>query len=351
MRAKILAVCCGFLLLCLPLSAARAYGLDGLFGGRPNPDGSVSLYVPLQTDEAPDRAQSVLDHPRPDYDPVPVRIGSLLISPSLATGFGYNSNIYGTPQATSGTLFDLQPAVTAISDWDRNFLSITADGDVVFYPQQPGQNLANTLFQADGRYDLANQTWLAGRGGYQLQTVPRYELNNNLNGQPENFNLYSAGLTAYRGAGILRAQLDYDFNRYDYSSLPDGSIGLGTYNHDVNTIGAKLIYGVSDDFKPYLSAQYNARSYDLSGAQSSQGYKTDIGAAWDFGGITSLDIYTGWLAQDYASFGASPDNDGVDMERHAADDFGFGQQPLGRGIDHSGFQQFYGQRRFGNLNA
>ena len=62
---------------------AAAYGPEGLFGGRPEPDSTVVLNNSVQPDYRPDRSQSVLEHPRPDYDPVPLEFGSFNFLPVL----------------------------------------------------------------------------------------------------------------------------------------------------------------------------------------------------------------------------------------------------------------------------
>jgi hypothetical protein len=316
-RRTAIAVMCG--LLCAVASApAFAYGQDGLFGGRPNPDGSVTINAPTQTLDAPDRAQSVLQHPHLDYDPQPIRLGSFLVSPLIEAGVAYNSNIYSTPKpATSDEIIAVHPEVTAISDWSRHMISVTGSGDFDNFQQHTGQNITDAVFEASGRYDLMNQTWLAGQGGYQARQIPRANLNNSEGTKPVTYNLYSGGVSAYRGVGIIQALVDYTFNRYDYGSTNNaaaaGSLNVSELNRDINIVGGKLSYAKTQDFRPYVSMHYNTRSYASGGTGTSHGYKADVGTEWDLGGITSIDLYTGWINQEYPSFIAASANQALDF--------------------------------------
>lgn len=301
-------------------SPAFAYGTEGLFGGRPNPDNTITINNPVQLEARPGRAESVLQHPRPDYDPGPYTVGSFYLYPSLETGVSYNSNIFATSaNQTADGIFTIHPTLNAISNWNRHALSLTTAGDLNFFKDNDTENFNNAIFQLNGRYDILNQTWLGLRGGYQYLAEPRSSPNTAAGREPTTFNVYNAGMTAYRGAGILRAQMDYDFHKYNYNNTParvgGGTINQTFRNRDEHVGGAKLTYAVTENFKPYVRGQYNIRNYtnDLQ-RRSSDGYRASAGALWDFGGITSLDVYAGWLSQDYSKFGgAKKVNNGFDM--------------------------------------
>ena len=257
------------------LATAPAHASTTPFGGRPNPDGSVNAGAPMQTEVQPERAETVLNHPRPDYDPGAMKMGSFNLFPSIEAGVGYDSNIFGTRQATSDEIYTLHPSLTAQSDWSRHFVSLTVNGDMNFHRQYDSQNLHAIVAQGEGRYDLAEQTWVGGRGGYQQQYVPRANLDNNPGNQPTAFNLYTAGLSAYRGAGLLHAQMDYDFSRYDYTESPALTNGVGSLNRNENTVGGKLTYAASENIRPYVAVKVNSRDYNENTARSSDGIKAD----------------------------------------------------------------------------
>ena len=298
---------------------AQAYGPEGLFGGRPLPDYSFDFgnAAPASTDR-PERAESVLSRPRPDYDPVPLMWGDFGFYPSLEAGGAYNSNIYATSGNTKDDVVGtLRPVLSGVSDWGRNSLSFIAYGDIDQYVDHTTESYQNAVGDVEGRYDIANQTWVSGHAGYQHLTEPRSSPNNAGGIEPDTFDVAKAGLSAYRGAGIVHAGVDYNFSHFTYDNVPTStgtSIIESFRNRSENAFQTKITADAGGNVVPFLRLGYNRRDYDTSSLRTSQGYDAVIGSSVDFGGITSLEAYAGWLSQDYSNFPAGRIN--------AAPDFG-----------------------------
>ncbi len=295
---------------------AHAYGPEGLFGGRPNPDNSITIDNPVQTDVRPERAQSVLEHPRPDYDADPIPFYSFDLYPSLEAGMSYANNIYATPTDQKRDLIEtVHPAINALSNWGRHSLAITASGDINTFDEHPKENYNNGIFGVNGRYDIMNQTWVSGRGGLQYLSEPRNSPNADNGSKPTSFAVYSLGTSFYRGAGVVQTQADYDFKRYEYNATPftGGLFPQSFRNRDQHVIGDKVFYAYSENVKPYISGHYNIRQYDANAQRDSHGYDFNGGALMDFGGITTLDTYIGWISQNYKNYPTRNVNDGVNF--------------------------------------
>lgn len=291
-----------------PAPAANAYGPEGLFGGRPQPDSSIVMTNPVELrNDRPERAESVLDHPRPDYDPAPIAMGSFELFPTLELGESYDDNIYavrsGKRDDAVGTI---RPIMEVFSNWGRHALSFTTFGDINYYSEHSDENYKNAVFDLNGRYDIMNQMWLAGRGGYQFLTEQRSSPNAVDGSEPTTFGLTKGGLTFYRGIGKLKLNADYDFKRFDYDNTPaDNTVGYidqSGRNRDEHLMGAKLSYDWSGNLKPYVRGAYNIRQYDDNKPHNSDGFEVVGGATADFGGITSVDLFAGWMEQYYDDF-------------------------------------------------
>lgn len=287
---------------------AQAYGPEGLFGGRPLPDSTLVTTSPVELrNDRPERAESVLEHPRPDYDPAPVDLGSFELFPTLELGETYDDNIYA---ANTGERDDVigsvRPIVELFSNWGRHAVSFTTYGDVNYYSEHADENYKNGVVYVNGRYDIMNQTWLSARGGYQRLTEQRSSPNAVNGADPTTFGLAKGGLTFYRGAGQLKLNADYDLKRFDYDATPSsaGPIDQSTRDRDEHVMGATLGYDWSGNLRPYIRGTYNVRNYDNNPTHESDGFETVVGATADFGGITSLDLYAGWLEQYYDKFTA-----------------------------------------------
>lgn len=286
---------------------AYAYGPEGLFGGRPQPEGSIVLGNPVELrNDRPERAESVLEHPRPDYDAAPIEMGSFELFPTLELGATYDDNIYATPSGErDDAIGTIRPIVNLFSNWGRHALSVTMFGDSNYYSEHASENYNNAVIDVNGRYDIANQTWLSGRTGYQRLAETRTSPNAVDGSEPTTFGVGKAGLTAYRGVGKLKANADYDFKRFDYDDTPtEGGpdIDQSIRNRNEHLMGGKLAYEISPNMKPYIRGDYNIRTYDHNPTHDSNGFDALVGFEADFGGITSMDLFAGWMTQYYDDF-------------------------------------------------
>lgn len=293
---------------------ARAYGPEGLFGGRPMPDSTVNLNANVQPEDRPDRAQSVLQHPRPDYDPVPVTVASFDLYPSVEFGAAYDTNAFAAKtNAHDDGIFNTRPAVSAASNWNRHALQMTSYADFNAYRENDASNFNNYVVDFQGRYDVLNRTYFTGNAGYQHLSLPTTSPNNATGNDAQTFDVYKAGASFYRGAGLLHAYAGYDIKRLSYNNAatPNGGGDQTLFDRDQHTMSGGVSYELTENLKPYFKGRYNWRDYDRNAVRQSQGYDGVVGATADFGGITSLDAYVGWISQNYENFANDNVNRGV----------------------------------------
>ncbi len=295
--------------------AAFAYGSEGIFGGRGRPDNTVALVSQIQQmEERPQRAQSVVQHPRPDYDQVPWSVGSFDFFPLLEAGLLFDSNIYSAVNhEKDDETFNARPALTAFSNWNRHAVSLTTFGDLNFHQEYDNENYKDFVIEAQGRYDVQAQTWLSTKGGYQYISEPRSSPDNAGGSEPTKVNVYKAGVSGYRGVGVVKAGLDYNMMglRYEDTPASSGRINQSGRDRNEHVIGGRVSYDLSENFKPYVKANGNFRDYESNNSRDSDGFDAVAGVTADFGGITSADAYVGWMQQDYDNFGISESNGAV----------------------------------------
>jgi len=286
---------------------ARAYGPEGLFGGRPMPDNTIILGNPVDLrNERPDRAEHVLEYPRPDFDGVPYEVyGGFEFYPTLEFGAAYDSNIYVENRSQSIDSFEtIRPIVNLFSNWGRHALSITTFGDINYYSQHGKEGYKNFVLDVNGRYDIANKIWVGARGGYQRLAESRTSPNAVNGSEPTTFGLLKGGLTFYRGVGKLKVNVDYDYKRFDYDDTPSslGTIDQSIRDRNEHYFGGKLAYSLTGNMKPYIRAGYNIRDYDNNPLHKAHGWESVLGFEADFGGITSVDLFIGWMQQNHDDF-------------------------------------------------
>lgn len=287
--------------------AFAGYETQGYFGGRCTPDGAVNLRRTTTEAVTPARGESVAQRPRPDYTPTPISLGSLQLYPALYTGAYVDSNIYASGvNEQSDMVWKVNPILTALTNWGRHALAVTAFGDANIYTDNSNENHTNGALQAEGRFDIAPKTYVAAHAGYQRATEPRSSADN-VGGmdRPVRFDVTQAGAEAFRGAGLLSAMVGYLVKTYAYDNTP--LVGGGTSLQSLrdrthNMVKTELAYRVTGNLKPFVRGQYEWRDYDNSGQRNSDGYNVVGGAQLDFGGITFAELYVGYLQRDYKNF-------------------------------------------------
>ena len=99
------------------------------------------------------------------------------------------------------------------------------------------------------------ETWLGLRAGYQHVVTGRGSPNDIAGLEPTNLDVYSAGASLYRGLGIIKAKVDYDFRYLDYGNtiIPAGVFTTSNGTRGENTVNGKISYDVTQNLKPLYS--------------------------------------------------------------------------------------------------
>jgi len=302
----------GVLMTSLLLAAGLAKADPGIFGQPVLLDGSMQMRQSTTEQFDPVRGQSVADRPRPDFDATPISVSSFEFFPALNISPYYDSNIFAQASGeTSDYVWKVNPAFTLLSNWGRNAVALTGFGDFDYYSVHSAQDYNSGAIQAEGRWDIAHQTWLAGALDYQrvielrgLPTAP-----GNAEG-PSEYNLYSGNAELYRGLGLLKAKADFGTAYYDYSPLDLIGGGVASQNardRIQNKASSEVSYDITENFQPFVRGGYNWRTYTATSARSSNGYNVDVGSKMDFGGIITAEAYAGYLRQNYFNFGNAVD--------------------------------------------
>ncbi len=168
MKGKLFAVA---MMAVVGFAAGVAKADPGIFGEPVAFDGSMDMRRSTTEQFDPIRGQSVGDRPRPDFDATPIGIGSFQLFPAMNFAGYYDSNIFALDHSESSDfVWKLNPAFALLSNWGKNAIAISGFGDFDVYSANSEQNYNSGALQAEGRWDIAQQTWLAGSAAYQRVT-------------------------------------------------------------------------------------------------------------------------------------------------------------------------------------
>jgi len=253
-----------------------------------------------------ERGETVMERPRPDYDPVGIRLGGFMLLPDLTVQESYNSNIFATQaNEKSDFITAVTPTLDLRSNWNNHALNLHADSTLVRFADNSSENFTDYTLGADGRVDVLRDLRLFGGAGYQLRHEPRSSPDDQGGTEPTEYEVYGSNLGIEKEFNRLSLRLDGKLERYAYDDLRavnGGLIRASERDRDQKEIGLKAGYEIGPLRKVYVSAAYNTRDYDsLTGGfnRDSDGYLITLGTQYDIDGIIFLDGYVGYRRQTY----------------------------------------------------
>jgi hypothetical protein len=266
--------------------------------------------------------QTVTQRPRPEYNPIGMRVGDFFWFPHAEFDEAYNSNIFATPIATSDFTTLLQPGFDLLSSFPRNALNFHAGAVSQFYAEHPAQNTQNGSVAVDGQVDVTAGSWFYGGAQAAHLDIPRTSPNSPGNAaEPVTYNSYSAnaGYTQTKVRLVYQAEAAVQY--VQYNSVP--LIGGGTLSQSSNdvTVSQTVLrsgYEFVPDYQGYIRLSGNLRDYEHTAPGAvrlnSVGYRIDVGLEIFPRHVLYGDVYFGYLNQSYdiSSLGsiAAPDAGG-----------------------------------------
>ena len=251
-----------------------------------------------------ERGVPVTERKRTDFDPFGIRVGAFILNPELAVGMIYNDNVYATEdEEVSDWVNILAPSLEVRSNWSVHSIGLDAGLNKGIYLSESDENYTDSYVMLDGRVDVLRQSFLTARAGFERLHEPRNAYDTSLQwDEPSVYNRTSGHFSYYHGVGRISVTGGAGIIRYDFRSVEiDGvSVAQDFRDRDIYDVNARVTYDIHPDVKPFILAHHEWRVYDRSEVErDSQGYRIGAGTGFDLGGVTSMEIYAGYLKQDF----------------------------------------------------
>ncbi len=255
-----------------------------------------------------DRNIAVTQRPKPEYDPLPIRVGAFIFNPTIAAGLEYNDNIYATNiDKVSDGIVHVQPSVAVVSDWGRNQVSAFAKINGSYYFDHTSENTTDFALGSAGRLDVQRGLGFAGGASYEMDTQPRTsEASPQSSAHPVQYYVADAWLEGTKEFNRLRLTARGSLDDYTYDNAATTS-GIQIYEKDQDhtaAVGAlQAEYAYLPDMSFLASLVGNHREYrnELPGeaSRTSSGYELTVGTNFDLTHLARGEVYIGYLEQDY----------------------------------------------------
>ena len=213
--------------------------------------------------------QTVTQRPRPDYDPIGVRVGDFFWFPHGEIDEVYNSNIFATQSpTTSDYITVLQPGFDLLSSLPSNAINLHAGAAAGFYAQNPTQNTATGFVSTDGRLDVDANSGFLGNAEVAHVYIPRTSPNSPGNAAaPVTYNQESAGFGYQQSGRRLGYEADLGVTAAQYNPVPligGGSASESSSNSIIPQATLRVSYEFIPDYRAYVRASGSVYNYPIT---------------------------------------------------------------------------------------
>jgi hypothetical protein len=255
--------------------------------------------------------QTVVSRPRPEYDPIGIRLGDFFWYPRGELDESYNSNIFATTTApTYDLITSVLPSFDLLSIFPRSSLNLHANAWQQIYADHPAQNTQDGTIAVDGTLGVSGGSSLFGNAQVAHQHISYGSPNNPGNiAQPVTYWSYLARggyqatgrrFTYGVDAGISAAQ-------YNAAPLVGGGVSpQSTQDASVSDVAINAGYEIVPDFSGYVRVDGALYDYwhTLPGGgtrPNSRVYRADVGLQIAPRHLIYGQVYVGYLVQDFAA--------------------------------------------------
>jgi hypothetical protein len=293
----------GFVVGLVPLAAA-AQTTEPLLPTPVAPSGPQAPAAPGQPTIA---GQTVIQRPRPDYDPIGMRVGDFFWFPHAEVDEVFNSNIFALPSPTSDLITVLQPGFDLLSSLPRNAINLHAGAAAGFYARDPTQNTATGFVSTDGRLDIDAQSRFFGSAGVAHLYTPRTSPNSpGAAAEPLTYNSYTAAFGYEQTGRRVGYEADVAVTAAQYNPIPlvgGGSTSQSSSNSIIPQAAMRVSYEFIPDYRAYVRASGSVYDYLVTppGGVSfdSTVYRVDAGLQILPRHLIYGEVYAGYLIQSF----------------------------------------------------
>lgn len=251
---------------------------------------------------------NIQNRSRPDYDADGLELGSFLLFPSLTVGEVYDSNIFATETGEiSDFITEYSPSISAVSDWNNHALAVRANANGGLYADNSDQDFFNYGFAAAGRLDVTRATNLTGGLTWDHLTEQRGSPNDAGGIDPTEYDEYGIVIGASTRPSRLSVGVEGSYTHLDFDNVAGpGGTTINNDDRDRHVMESlvRVGYEFRSDYEGFVQAGYADVDYDSAVDDSgvnrdNQGWRFDVGAAFNVTDTLAGDVFVGYLERTY----------------------------------------------------
>jgi hypothetical protein len=270
------------------------------------PSSRPNLTDPDSREEVAPEDTPVKNRRQPGYEPVGIRAGSWMFSPSLISGGFYDSNVFSSNTLKRSDIAAVfEPSLRANTLWEHHGIDITLDTQSTVYKQNSGLDQTNASLTGNAWYDIAHDLAVLTNfeaahlnEGVGTLTSPANAV------QPTPYNLLSGDVSLRKDLNRVTTSIGVRTDSYEYGSTraQNGTIiDQSSRDGQIYSIHGRIDYAFSSTLGWFGGVEGNQR--DIRGVPGhtldSQGYRALSGVKVELTSLISGEFGAGYVQQRF----------------------------------------------------
>ncbi|KHK93584.1 hypothetical protein LK12_00040 [Novosphingobium malaysiense] len=273
-----------------------------------NPFGRLGTLQASNNPLDEDQPDSVTQRSRPEYQAVPIQIGSIQVMPQVILGLDFDDNVYAVENGKSSDgIVTYQPRITIGRPSPGFSWSIAGEYEATRYFNLTSENTNDYAFQGGLEYQIGTSTVVNAKALRSRNSESRTSPDSLSSiARPNRFYLteFYGDLTHRFNRLSVRGTIDFARRNYLDNRDIAGNV-IDQDFRDRSTVTGSLIaqYTMSANFAVFAAASANQRDYRTRigpiPARDSKGYELALGSNFNLGHLMHGSMRVGYLRQNY----------------------------------------------------
>ncbi|WP_187830367.1 outer membrane beta-barrel protein [Siccirubricoccus phaeus] len=259
------------------------------------------------------RGVTVTSRPRPDFDPLGVRLGGFRLDGMVDIGPGFDSNLFGRRNnVVSDGFVDTGAGLRLRSDWTTHALGLEANMLSRQYFSHSELDFQDWNVRGFGRYDFSADTNVEGHYRHTREHLDVFstEVQGIGISRPVAFDtdeVAVTGNTRFNRLGLTGGALwrSYRFEDVAFAST-GGPLSLNDFDTVIGSLGASYTVSPGRALTATVRLQDISYTHSTSRSRDSFTWEALLGFDYDFDGVWQGRIAVGWRQRNYEGPGLKP---------------------------------------------
>jgi hypothetical protein len=270
------------------------------------PSSLPTLTDPDSREQVAPEDTPVKNRQQPGYEPVGIRAGSWMFSPSLISGALYDNNVFSSnTMKRSDIAAVIEPSLRARTLWEQHGIDVTLDAQETAYHANPGLDQTNASLKGNSWFDVAHDMQVLTNFQIAHLNVGVGTLSSPTGAvQPTPYDLLSGDVSIRKEFNRLTTSIGFRTDSYDYGSTraQNGTvINQDSLDGQIYSLHSRVDYAFSPVLGWFGAAEGNERNIRGTPGQplDSQGYRVLSGITVGLGHLISGEFGAGYVEQRF----------------------------------------------------